>query len=375
MGTVYTAFLVFYTCFMIPGGWLIDRIGSKGALAIMCGGSALFTAGTGLIGLAGLAPGALWVSLLVVRSLMGMTNAPLHPAGARFMADWFPRSAISLANGSVTFACCVGMGFVYLLFGALIDSAGWPTAFLITGAATGLLTIAWIVLAPTQPGHPISGHRMPDRGDPENDGFWRQLTNPNLLFLTISYSTVGYFQYLFFYWMEFYFERILELDQQTSRWLSTAMVLAMGVGMVVGGRLADGQVNAGGRHAHRVVPVACLLLSAIAVLVALLTGQYQLKIACFLLSMAAVGGTEGIYWTLGVRIGRSRGGTTAAIMNTGGNIGGLLAPIVTPILAAQLGWQAGLGTASAVCLVGAGLWFCVRNPERHPASESTIRSA
>jgi len=38
---------------------------------------------------------------------------------------------------------------------------------------------------------------------------------------------------------------------------------------------------------------------------------------------------------------------------------GLIAPIVTPALSEFIGWQAGIGLASVVCLVGAGLWYWV----------------
>src|SRR5690349_20881847 len=40
MGMVYSAFLLIYTVFMIPGGWLIDRKGPRFALACMGFGSA-----------------------------------------------------------------------------------------------------------------------------------------------------------------------------------------------------------------------------------------------------------------------------------------------------------------------------------------------
>jgi dipeptide/tripeptide permease len=47
---------------------------------------------------------------------------------------------------------------------------------------------------------------------------------------------------------------------------------------------------------------------------------------------------------------------SAAILNTGGNAGGILAPIVTPLFSGYFGWQAGLGVASVICLFGAALW-------------------
>src|SRR5439155_26863565 len=35
MGTVYSAFLLVYTLCMLPGGWLIDRIGPRWAMTLM----------------------------------------------------------------------------------------------------------------------------------------------------------------------------------------------------------------------------------------------------------------------------------------------------------------------------------------------------
>ena len=39
MGTVYSAFLLVYTIFMIPGGFFIDRVGPRVALMVMGLGS------------------------------------------------------------------------------------------------------------------------------------------------------------------------------------------------------------------------------------------------------------------------------------------------------------------------------------------------
>src|SRR6476646_2994564 len=44
MGIVYSSFLIVYTLFMIPGGWLIDRRGPAFSLALMAAGSAVFCA-------------------------------------------------------------------------------------------------------------------------------------------------------------------------------------------------------------------------------------------------------------------------------------------------------------------------------------------
>src|SRR5579872_5667417 len=55
MGLVYSAFLLVYTIGMLPGGWLIDRIGPRWMMAAMGMGLGFSAALTGVIGWAGLA--------------------------------------------------------------------------------------------------------------------------------------------------------------------------------------------------------------------------------------------------------------------------------------------------------------------------------
>ncbi len=79
-------------------------------------------------------------------------------------------------------------------------------------------------------------------------------------------------------------------------------------------------------------------------------------LAWFAIALACMGATEGPFWTTAVELGRSRGGTSAGIFNTGGNAGGLLAPIVTPLFSSYFGWRGGLALASAFAVLGAILW-------------------
>src|SRR5947207_13419030 len=59
MGQVMFAFLLIYTIFMLPGGWLIDHLGTRWAMAAMGVGLGFFAAMTGALGWFGLAVPAL----------------------------------------------------------------------------------------------------------------------------------------------------------------------------------------------------------------------------------------------------------------------------------------------------------------------------
>jgi dipeptide/tripeptide permease len=78
--------------------------------------------------------------------------------------------------------------------------------------------------------------------------------------------------------------------------------------------------------------------------------------------MAALGLCEGVFWTTATDLGGRHRGFAAAVMNTGGNFGGLISPVLTPALAAQIGWPIAIALA---CLISAGgglIWFLIRPP-------------
>src|SRR6266702_512249 len=151
MGVVYSAFLLIYTIFMIPGGFFIDRFGPRVALAAMGIGTAVFCAFTGMVGWGFLASGQVWLSLLIVRSLMGLLTTPLHPASARAASNWFPERQRALANGLITGAALLAYAAVHPLFGALIDRFDWPTAVLISGGCTAALALVWFASSSDRP--------------------------------------------------------------------------------------------------------------------------------------------------------------------------------------------------------------------------------
>ncbi len=184
--------------------------------------------------------------------------------------------------------------------------------------------------------------------------------------LVLSYAAMGYFQYLFFYWAQYYFKDVLKLSVETSRHYSTLVVLANGVGMVLGGWLAD---RAGAwRGGRGLVPAAGLVGSALVLILGLMTTHPELTLVCFVGAMGALGLCEGPFWTTAVEMGGRRGGTTAALMNTGGNAGGLLSPVLAPQLSHYFGWQVGMGLAGVVAVGGALLWLGIDPHERLAAT-------
>jgi len=408
MGVVYSAFLIVYTVFMIPGGWLIDRRGPRFALTCMGLGSALFCAFTGGIGFVFITASQVWLALLVVRSLMGLMTSPLHPGAALAAGNWFPPGQQSLANGLITATSVLAYGVVHPVFGALIDRFEWPVAFVITGTGTALLAAAWRFFAADAPAHP-SGVAATVRsqaaasGANENNAAAKSVPSPardltvaatqntctsadrpnpaalspinkllndrRLWFLTLGYAAVGYLQYLFFYWLHYYFSEVLQMGKEESRYYSSLPNLALAAGMFLGGWVTDRAARwRPGGGLPTLVPKAAMVLSAACLVCGIFAQSRVWIVLWFTLSLGTLGLCEASFWTKIIELGRERGGTAAAIMNTSGNGFGSLAPILTPWIGVHLGWHWALGLGAVIGLLGALCWFGIT-----PRSSNTPR--
>ena len=383
MGVVYTSFLACYTAGMILGGWCIDRLGPRVMLLAMGFGSAVFGALSGGLGYGLIAGANLLAGLVVVRGLMGVFTTPLHPACARAVSNWFPARQVSSANGWVTFAAVLGMASAWPLFGALMDWLNWPGAFLVAaGALLALTALLGMFGRDRVEQHPSANEaeRVLIRGTPSapsSETFSAPASSPPLLsrslvLLALSYAAVGYFQYLFFYWIEYYFQNVMHLSTAQSRTNTTLLILALGVGMPVGGWLADrAQRRHPGRLGWALVPGIAMVLSAGFLFLGVAVREPIWIVILFALAMFALGASESSFWQAAVELGGHRGGTAAAIINTGGNGIGLLAPLLTPVISAHFGWQWGIAIGGIVGLLGALCWCGIDPTRATPNSQRT----
>ena len=184
------------------------------------------------------------------------------------------------------------------------------------------------------------------------------LKHRGLLLLTISYGAVNYFQYLFFYWMNYYFQTVLALPVSRSRAYAAIPPLAMAVGMPLGGWLTDRLETAFGRQRGRkLVPMAGMLSGAGLLMLGVFARDPVWIVTWFALALGAVGTAEGAFWVTAIELGGRRGGSSAAILNTGGNAGGMLAPYLTPRVGQLYGWGYAVGLGALISLLGVLFWL------------------
>lgn len=366
MGWVYTAFLIVYTIGMLPGGWLIDRIGSARALSLYGLSMGAFVVLTGTLGWVTNNPESLWISLLVIRGLAGLCNAPLHPGAAHVVSDLMSDRGRATANGMVTAGALIGIALSYPAFGWLMDRLNWPLAFVVSGLLLVGYSLLWRrVTTPLLAVPPVASPVTENETDPSASS--RLLWQANLWLLSLSYAAYGYFQYLFFYWMDYYFKSVLQVPDVDARWASFWIMLAQGAGMAIGGMSTDFICQRlGTARGRRVIVMTGMGLGALFGLLGVnVTGQINVAM-CLAISMAFLGMCEGVFWTTATDIGGKSRGFSGAFMNTGGNVGGLISPVLTPVIANQMGWSGAITVACVIAGLGGAVWFAIKLPEPQP---------
>ena len=231
-----------------------------------------------------------------------------------------------MANGMVTFAACLGIAATYLVFGTLIDLFDWPFAFLISGGVTFIVALIWTYgTRPASEQADCVGASSRARFD--LSALLPVLRRRSVVCLTLSYAAYGYFQYLFFYWVGYYFKTIQQQDAHVARGYSTIITLAMGVGMLSGGWLSSRvPVTFSPRARRMLIPVAGDDRQWRRVRTGIAWIGAQMTLLAFTVSAGLLGLCEAGFWTSVVELGSPFGGTAAGLMNTGGNAGGTLSP-------------------------------------------------
>lgn len=180
------------------------------------------------------------------------------------------------------------------------------------------------------------------------------------MLLTLGYSAVGYFEYIFFFWIYYYFSKIRQVGDQQSAMFTTILFLTWMLMTPLGGWLSDRMVARYGKKVgRRLVPILSLSVSAALLCVGVnLSGTWSVAILLsFALGFAAA--SDGPFWATAIDVGGKEVGTAGGIMNTGANLGGFIAPTLTPLIASVAGWSWALYFASLVVLVGVACWFFI----------------
>ena len=141
MGYIFSAFGWSYVLAQLPGGWLLDRYGSRKIYSISLFVWSFFTFITGFTGfIVGVSAVAV---LFILRFLLGLAEAPAFPANSRITVAWFPTketgTAAAIFNSAQYFATVL---FAPLL-GYIVQTHGWEYSFIFMGIVGFIFLIFW----------------------------------------------------------------------------------------------------------------------------------------------------------------------------------------------------------------------------------------
>jgi len=351
MGVVFSAFQVSYTLLMAPGGRWADRFGPRSVLTVMGLGAGTLTAlrplgGTpGLGSLIGVIP-----ALVIVRLGFGAFTAPLYPATGRMNANVIPFRHRTRVQGLVNSGAGFGGAVSPLLFSAMIGKFGWRQSFIMAGAASIVVAAIWFFTVPDQPRTAAAAASK----------WGALLRDHNMRWLVLGFSAVCYFEYIFFFWLYYYLGEVRKLSPADTALYTTMPFLAWVVMMPLGGWVTDVlAARLGSKTGMRSISIASILCSVACLFGALQTADTRTMVGLLSLAFGFCSVADIVYWSAAIGIAGPQAGAACGLMNTGGNLGGGIAPVLTPIIAASYGWSAGLYVGGLIAVISVLAWLFI----------------
>jgi MFS family permease len=375
LGYLFSSFLWAYVVMMLPSGHLVDRLGAHRVAAI---GAAFWSIAQML---SGAATG--FGTLLLTRLGLGVGEAPTFPVSYRSVRDWAPYTERGLAVGCIQAGTLLGPALSAPAVAWLITETSWRWSFVVTGVI-GLVWVAvwlafvstperttWLpeperrrILAERHAGETMSAHG--------GIGYRGLLRSPSMWGLAISQGCAVYTVYLYLSWLPNYLQTARHLSLVQSG-LFTSVPFFVGAVVIVltnwiGDRiLTPHTMRNGGR---RVVVVACLLLCALGSAIPFVDSLTMVVIlTIFPVSFGGTATATNAALCNDLLRSQADSGRAFAFMVLGGNVFGLLAPIVTGYIVQATGsFAAAFMLAGVLSLIGATVSFTLT---RHTLGEAT----
>ncbi len=368
MGWILSSFLLGYALSQIPGGYLADRYGPRKVLIVAISWWSVLTAATAI---APRLPFAHWFGLAwsfaIVRFLIGIGEAPSSPSYTKIVANWMGDTRRGLGSSFNLLGIGLGGALTPPLITLIMQHWGWRPAFYCCGLAGIFVAIAWYFFATDRPDQHsgvnqfeldvVGSNRSSDtKFASTGSAPWSRIfTNVSVIGLVLGYFCQGFPIYFFHTWL---FVRGFSLTQ--GGFYGATPYLAIAIASPLGGLFSDFAVRKFGRRLGQRLAVWVGMFSSA---ILLWEGAHASNKVTAILLLAAAAGLNMFasvtFWAACIDIGQEYSGSVAGLMNTFGNLGGWLSPIVTAYLASAFGWTAALTLAALVTAASGLCWLMV----------------
>ncbi|MBF8293106.1 MAG: hypothetical protein HW392_1933 [Steroidobacteraceae bacterium] len=380
IGWILGSFNVSYTLFQIPGGVFGEHYGPRRALAIIAVTWGVLTLLTGFAPalMAASATGAM-VSLIVVRFLMGIANAPIFPVMTGSIARWFPAGGWAFPNSLSSVGLTLGQAAIGPIVTLLIIRYGWRESFYVLAPLGFLVGAWWYWYGRDRPDEHwaitqnefelINRDRDPAATNAVAPGSWREvLFRRDVLLLAASYFCMNVVFYMFAQWLFTYLVEERGFTLLESGFLY-ALPFATGAALAAaGGFFCDALCRRiGARWGCRLPAMTGLILVAVFLLAGVYAINPYMAVGLLSLCFGFTQFTEGAFAAASTYTGGPHAATAYGVVNTGGNAAGFLAPVIG-IMLDRFGWLPTLASGSVFAVTGAALWLFIDVQRRvgHP---------
>ncbi len=375
LGFVLAAFAWGYAMFQFPGGVFGDRVGARRALAIIAILWGILNLLVGLVpGRPAASPAVILASLVGLRFLMGVAQAPLYPVtGGGTTCNWFPAAGWALPSGLQNAGLTLGAAAAGPLIAWLTEKVGWRLSFVWTAPLAFVVAAVWWSYARDFPAeHPAvsrSELELIDAGRPSGaaaagqPGTWKLvLEDRDILLITASYFCNNYVFYFFFNWLFIYLVDNRKFRILESGYFAAAPWVTGAAMAVLGGLVCDRLSRRFGiRWGCRAPAIGGTVLAAGLIAAAAAAPGPYVAVILLSLCLGSQQFTDSAYWAAAISVSGRRASTACGVMNTGGNVVGGVVALLVPLTVKTLGWGAALATASLFALCAAVFWLWIRS--------------
>jgi MFS family permease len=357
IGTLASAFMLGYTAFQVPSGWLADRVSVRRLFFWLMVIWTALTAALALVGRssAALRFGSVIGELYVLRLLYGVFAAPTYPGAGHAIASNVSPSLQGRANSAVLASIGVGAAVAAPLVGTVSLHYGWRAAMLTASTVAAAGALVWYLFAPRD-STPIE---LPNSAAPSLTPSTRSpLMKRSFWLLCSSYFLESYLGYVFVFWLYLYLIRVRHFEQLKASWITSVPWLLTLLAIPLGGMLSDLAVGRwGATWGRRAVPLPAMLASAALFVITGRTGSASIAATAFALATAVTLACEAPFWASMNQLAGRQSGIGGGVLNFCGNLGGVVSPWLTPRMAERWGWTATLSWTAIVAIACAALWL------------------
>lgn len=368
MSYVFSAFTLAYAAFEIPTAWWADRIGSRRVLTRIVAWWSFFTIAT--------ATAFNNISLLVIRFLFGAGEAGAWPNAARVFSRWIPAEERGMVQGVFFAGAHLAGGVTPAIVGAMMLWIPWRWIFVMFGLIGLAWTVAWYRWFRDEPrDHPsVNAAEVAliesTRGLPPehhaSTGVWRALAGSgSVVLLCLAYFSNTYGFYFLITWLPTYLHKVRGFNSAELGLFAGLPLLLSVLADILGGVTTDRVTRRFGLRAGRsgVSFTAYMVAAAAMIGGAAVTDPH---VAAVLIAIAAASSmfTLAPSWAACIDIGGRHAGVLSAAMNTTGQIGGVLSPIILAYIVVWFSsWAIPLYVMAGLYVLSAACWLLI-DPRR-----------